>query len=141
MPLDNEIKLLLNTLIKKHYDYFKLLEDAFDRYLLDQYKHSAEYPPDLPFKLISKIYELDSVVTDYCTYGISSITTPHDACSDMIKYKFWLHYNLHYSPFTEDIVILRFNSLVDKCITILKLNDEIVSINCFPMCNLFSSKS
>jgi hypothetical protein len=141
MSLDIEVRLLLNNLIKKHYDYFKVLEKSFSRYIVDQHKHYSEYPDEPPFYLISTLYELDRIVIDYCEFGAARIVNAHDACSDMIKYKFWLYYNMHYSDYIDDRIIVRFNKVVDKCITILKLNDEIVSINCNPMCNMFSSKS
>jgi len=141
MSLDIEVRLLLNNLIKKHYDYFKVLEKSFSRYIVDQHKHYSEYPDEPPFYLISTLYELDRIVIDYCEFGAARIVNTHDACSDMIKYKFWLYYNMHYSDYIDDRIVVRFNKVVDKCITILKLNDEIVSINCNPMCNMFSSKS
>jgi len=139
MPLDIEIQLLLNNLIKKHYDFFKVLDNSFSRYIVDQHRHYSEYPDEPPFYLISSIYELDRMILDYCVFGAMRITNPHDACSKIIKYKFWLYYNMQYSAFVNDLVIARFNKVVDKCITILKLNDEIMN----PLCNMcfYSSKN
>jgi hypothetical protein len=143
MPIDLEVRLLLNNLLKIHYDYFKVLEKVFDRYIVDQHKHYSEYPDEPPFYLISSIYELDRITIDYCVFGAARIVNAHDACADMIKYRFWLYYNTHYSDHIDDRIIKRFNKVAEKCITILKLNDEITKSHsqCNPMCTMFLNKN
>jgi hypothetical protein len=103
------------------------LEHEFGRYLLDQYKHSPEYPEDLPFYLISKIYELVIIVNKYNKKKIVEIKSSNDITSSIIKYKFWLYYNMYYARYSEEIVINQFNKLVDNYITILKLNDSVIT--------------
>ena len=163
MSLDIEVRLLLNNLIRKHYDYFKVLEKSFSRYIVDQHKHYSEYPDEPPLYLISSLYELDRIIIDYCVFGAARVVNAHDACADMIKYKFWLYYNMHYSDYidlctfetptcglfisanatlpcafemrkgVDDRIIERFNKITDKCITILKLNDEVIEYRYNPV--------
>ena len=144
MSLDIEVRLLLNNLIRKHYDYFKVLEKSFSRYIVDQHKHYSEYPDEPPLYLISSLYELDRIIIDYCVFGAARVVNAHDACADMIKYKFWLYYNMHYSDCVDlctfemrkgvdDRIIERFNKVIDKCITILKLNDEVIEYRYNPV--------
>lgn len=130
MSIHLETRLLLNNLIKQKYAFFKSLENVFGRYLLDQHKRPSDYPDEPPFYLITSIYELDRMVIDYCMYGASRITSPHDATADMIKYKFWLYYNMNFATAYNDIMVKRFNKVVDKCVTILKINDEIAVTYC-----------
>jgi hypothetical protein len=126
MQLTIEVQDLLNQLIKKEYLCFQIMESSFNRYLLDQYKHSNEYPVDLPFFLITNIYEVNTIIMNYFgKYDIGE--NKHNVCADIIKYKFWLYYHMHYAYCLNEIVIKRFNTLLDKCIFILKLNDEIVN--------------
>ena len=123
MSLYIEVQLLMNNLIKKEYAFFKILENTFSRYIVDQEKHYSEYPDEPPFYLISHLYELDHMIANYCLYGAARITNPHDACSEMIKHRFCLYYNIHYSECIYEKIIARFNTVIDKCINILKLND------------------
>ena len=127
MQLGIEVQLLLNNLIKKEDAFFKILENTFSRYIIDQHKHYSKYSDEPPFYLISHLYELDHIIANYCLYGAARIINPHDACSEMIKYKFCLYYNIHYSDYIDDQIISRFNKVIDKCITILNLNNEIIN--------------
>uniref|UniRef100_A0A6C0D5E4 Uncharacterized protein n=1 Tax=viral metagenome TaxID=1070528 RepID=A0A6C0D5E4_9ZZZZ len=138
MSINLDTRLLLNNLIKQKYTFFKSLENVFARYLLDQYRYPSDYPDEPPFYLITSIYELNRIVIDYCVYGASRITSPHDATGDMIKYKFWLYYNMNFGTAYNEKIITRFNKVVDKCVAILKINNEVIVIHCNPLMNISS---
>lgn len=133
MSIHKESRILLNNLIRQEGPFFKVLDNVFGRYIVSQYKVQSEYPDEPPFYLIAQIYELDHTVSEYCKYGAARITDIHGATAEMLKYKFWLYYNMHYSEHVDDKMISRFNKVVDKCIAIFKLNDEILESHVNPL--------
>ena len=55
----------INYIIKKEYVFFRSVELTFDAYLVDQYKHSLEYPPNLPSRLLKKMTDLHKIILQY----------------------------------------------------------------------------
>jgi uncharacterized protein YutD len=125
MSIHKETRILLNNLIRQEGSFFKVLDNVFGRYIVSQYRVKSEYPDEPPFYLIAQIYELHHTVSEYCKYGAARITDIHAATTEILKYKFWLYYNMHYSDQLDNKMITRFDKVVEKCIIILKLNDEI----------------
>jgi hypothetical protein len=139
MSIHKETRILLNNLIRQEGQFFKVLDNVFGRYIVSQYRVQSEYPDEPPFYLIAQMYELQHTVLEYCKYGAARITDIHGATAEMLKYKFWLYYNMHYSEHVDDKMINRFNKIVDKCITILKLNDAVVESHINPSFDVSTS--